>query len=291
MLLDAMSLLFRSFYALPPMNTADGTPTNALYGMSSLWLKLVREHRPRALAFAVDLPTPTFRHVQDPAYKAGRPKAPDPLVEQVRRFERWMEALAVPVHRAEGFEADDVIATLAERLEAEGHDVLVVTGDTDLFQVVTGRVAVWFVGRRQRDALRMDLDAVQTRYGVAPRQVPTIKALVGDSSDNLPGLPGIGPKTAARWIRAHHDAAGIVAASDTLAPARHRQAVASGADALVQWEHLATVRRDVPLPPPWAGPLTEAAFDRLDQQFEALAFESLRPRLRHLSDQLDLQRE
>ncbi|MEO0606115.1 MAG: DNA polymerase I, partial [Myxococcota bacterium] len=158
-----MSLLFRSFYALPPMNTADGRHTNALYGLSSLFIKLVREHRPQGLAFAVDLPRPTFRHVQYADYKAGRPTTPRPLAEQVARFGTWMAALGVPVHTAEGFEADDVIGTLADQLDT---DVLVVSGDTDLFQVVTERVSVWYVGRRQKDAMRMDLAAVRKRYGV-----------------------------------------------------------------------------------------------------------------------------
>lgn len=281
MLVDAMSLLFRSFYALPPMNTAAGVPTNALYGVSSLWLKLLRDHRPRAVAFAVDLPTPTFRHAAYPAYKAGRPKAPDPLAAQVARFAAWMEALQVPVHGVAGFEADDVLATLAQHLEPGG-SVLVVSGDTDLFQVVTEQVDVWYIGRRQQDAVRMDRAAVEARYGVPPLRVPTVKAFVGDPSDNLPGLSGIGQKTAAKWIRAHGDARGIVAQIDTLTPARHRVAIANHADELVAWEELATVRRDVALTEPLAAPLTNASFEGLDQQFEALEFKSLRPRLRAL---------
>jgi len=284
LVLDAMSLLFRSFYALPPMNRADGTPTNALYGVSSLWLKLVREHRPRGLVFASDRPEPTFRHEAWPAYKEGRPRAPDPLVSQVVRFAGWMAALEVPVHAVPGFEADDVIATLADRIVRDDPDahVLVVTGDTDLFQVVTERVAVWYVGRRQRDALRMDPAAVRERYGVEPLQVPTVKALVGDPSDNLPGLPGVGAKTAARWIREYGDVAGILDAIDELSPTRHRATLREHAERLAVWEDLATVRRDVPLDGPAWAPLTAASFAALDAQFAELEFRSLRPRLAKL---------
>ncbi|MEM6930166.1 MAG: 5'-3' exonuclease H3TH domain-containing protein, partial [Myxococcota bacterium] len=289
LLLDAMSLLFRSFYALPPMNTSDGRHTNALYGISSLFIKIVREHRPSGLAFAVDLPRPTFRHLQYAYYKAGRPTTPDPLAEQVARFGAWMGALGVPVHAVEGFEADDVIATLADQLHDT--DVLVVSGDTDLFQVVTERVSVWYVGRRQKDAMRMDLAAVRARYGVEPRSIPTVKALVGDPSDNLPGLPGIGAKTATRWIVEHGDAAGIVAAADRLTPARHRDTVASHAEGLVTWESLATVRRDVPLEGRLQAPLDAASFSAMDQQFEALEFRSLRPRLAAVAESLGIECE
>lgn len=278
-----MSLLFRSFYALPPMNTADGTPTNALYGLSSLFLKLIREHRPRALAFAVDLPKPTFRHVAYPDYKQGRAKKPDPLRQQLARFGQWMASLQVPVHAQEGFEADDVIATLATKLD----DVLVVSGDTDLFQVVTDDVRVWFVGRRQRDAVMMDRAAVEARYTVGATSIPTIKALMGDSSDNLPGLHGVGVKTAASWIRAHGDAQGIVDAVAHLTPARHRPIVQAHAADLVTWEELATVRRDVPLDGPWAAPLTAASFAGLDAEFEALELQSLRPRLARIVADLE----
>ncbi len=284
-----MSLLYRSFYALPPMNTLDGRPTNALYGLSSLFVKLLREHRPRGLVFAVDLPRPTFRHQHYPDYKAGRPKAPDPLASQAARLGSWMSALGVPIHGVEGFEADDVIATLAARVTDA--PVLVVTGDTDLFQVVTDTVSVWYVGRRQKDAVMMDLAAVRARYGVEPEQVPTVKALVGDPSDNLPGLPGIGAKTARRWILDHGDAVGIVRAVDQLTPARHRPTVSGHAKALVTWEMLATVRRDVPLEPPWWGPLTARSFSALDLHFGELEFRSLRPRLAAVADALGLESE
>ena len=279
LLLDAMSLLFRSFFALPDMRTAEGVPTGGLYGLSSLLIKLIREHEPRGLAFAVDLPEPTFRHAAFGDYKAQRQRAPSPLVQQLRRLPELMAALGAPVHGVPGFEADDVLATLARKASEAGHPVLVVTGDTDLFQITTDQIAVWYVGRRQKDALRMDADAVRGRYGVEPAQIPTWKALVGDPSDNLPGLAGVGKKTASRWIVEHGNAAGIVAAAPTLKPARLGPAVAEHGADLELWEDLATVRSELGVAVPHHGPFEAGAKAALASLYTELAFKSLLPRL------------
>ncbi|MBX2800960.1 MAG: hypothetical protein KTR31_24985 [Myxococcales bacterium] len=280
LLLDALSLLFRAFYGLPPMTTTAGVPTGGLYGMSSLLLKLLREQRPSGLAFALESRTPTFRHQAFQDYKAQRPTAPDPLRAQLQRLPELFDALGAPAHRVAGFEADDVLASLASQLS--DRSTLVVTGDTDLFQVARGPVAVWYVGRRQADAQRMDAAAVRARYGIAPSQIPTFKALVGDPSDNLPGLPGVGKKTASRWITEHGSASAIVAAADTLTPTRLQPTVAAAADALVMYEDLATVRSDLELQPPLAAPFDDVARGRLDAWFEQLEFKSLRKRLADL---------
>lgn len=282
LLLDASSLLFRSFFALPDMRTSDGIPTGGLYGLSTVLLKLLREHRPRGLAFAVDRPEPTFRHEAFDGYKAHRQRTPSPLVRQLERLPAFMEATGAPVHGHLGFEADDVLASLATVLGDQSIPVLVVTGDTDLLQVAAGCVAVWFVGRRGGNAVRYDEAAVRKRYAIEPSQIPTYKALVGDPSDNLPGLPGVGPKTAARWIREHGAAAGIVAAASTLSPARLRPVVEQAADDLPRFEDLATVRRGLPLEPPLWAPFTVASRTGLARQFSALSFRSLVERLNDL---------
>ena len=274
LLLDGMSLLYRAFHALPPMSTRDGTPTGALYGFCTLFLKLVREEGSVEIAIALDTPEPTFRHVAYESYKAGRPAAPDPLRSQLAAFAELQDALGVPVHRAPGFEADDVLASLARRYRERAQQALIVTGDTDLLQVARGPIHVLFVGRRQKDHLRYDEAAVTERYGVPPVRLPTIKALVGDPSDHLPGILGIGARGATALVAAHGDARGILAAADTLAP-RVRAALAGHADALLRWEDLATVRDDLPVDEPWATPITPQAWTRVRALFDRWEFKSL----------------
>ncbi|MEZ4242047.1 MAG: 5'-3' exonuclease H3TH domain-containing protein [Myxococcota bacterium] len=277
LILDGYSLLFRSFYALPPMSTRAGVPTGALYGVSVLLLKLLREERPAALAFALDAPGPTVRHEAFGAYKAGRAPAPDPLREQLVRLPELAAAFGAPVHRVPGWEADDVVASLCCAVPGP---TLVVSGDTDLVQLVDADTTLLFVGRRQKEHVRYDVDAVRARYGFDPRGIPTYKALAGDPSDNLPGIPGIGAKTAAQLVLEHGDAAGIVAAHATL-PARARRALADHLEALPRWEQLATLNRELPLAPPLTGPAD--GYDALRTWFAANEFKSLLARVEALA--------
>lgn len=283
LLLDAYSLVYRAFYALPPMTTRSGTPTGALYGVSMLLVKLLREERPRAVAFAVDLPGPTHRQETYAAYKAGRAATPDPLRDQLLRLPELARALDAPLHRVRGWEADDVLATLCTAPEVR--PALVVSGDTDLLQVVDPGATVLFVGRRQKEHVRYDVDAVRARYGFDPAGIPTFKALAGDPSDNLPGIPGIGAKTAKTLVASHGTAARILDARAGLTP-RVRAALDAHGEQLLAWEALATVRRDLALrepgrdgapPQPLAGPLPPLS--GLRAWFEGLEFRSLLPRL------------
>lgn len=277
LLLDGMSLLFRAFYALPPMSTRAGEPTGALYGFCTLFLKLVREERPSGFAVALDTPEPTFRHVAYESYKAGRSAAPDPLRSQLAAFGELLDALGVPVHRAPGFEADDLLASLARRYREREQKALVVTGDTDLLQIARGPIEVLFVGRRQKDHVRYDEAAVTARYGAPPERLPTIKALAGDPSDHLPGIVGIGAKGASSLVAAHGDARAILAA--TTLPPKIRAALAGHEEALLRWENLATVRDDLPLAEPWTAPVTEEAWARVRALFERWEFKSLLDRM------------
>jgi DNA polymerase-1 len=258
------------------MNTRDGTPTSALYGFSVLLIKLLREHQPSGVGFAADSGAASARVERYPAYKAGRPPMPDGLAGQLRRFPEIPAALGMPVHWAPAeLEADDVLATLAERSEA----ALVVSGDRDLLQLARDGVDVLFVGQRARDHIRYDRAKVIERYGVDPERLPSITALVGDSSDNLPGLDGVGVKTAARWVREHGDVAGIVAAVDRLKPARLKDTVRGAAETLALSEDLATLRRDLAIDEPAAAPVTREGLEALGALFETLEFKSLIARL------------
>lgn len=284
LLLDTYSLLYRAFHALPELTTSTGEPTGALYGFASLLVKLLREQSPEGLAFALDAPGPTFRRERFDGYKAGRPAMPEPLRRQRARLDDLLDALAAPRFAAPGYEADDVLATLAHELNGEGLDVRIVTGDRDLFQTVGPRTTVLFVGRRQADHVLYDEAKVRARYRLPPARLPSFTALVGDPSDRLAGVPGVGPKTAARWVAAYADVDGVLAHLDALEPARLRPAVAERAEALRRDEDLARLRLDAPLRDgPRHAPVSADALARLRDVFETLELKSLLTRLDELA--------
>jgi DNA polymerase-1 len=283
LLLDTHALFFRAFYALPPMNTRTGFPTSALYGLCVMLLKLLREERPLGLAFALDGPRPTFRHVQSSTYKAQRGPVPDPLREQLAVLPRVLEACQVPHFSAEGFEADDVLASLAARLSA-AHAVRIVTGDRDLFQVIDPKVDVMFVGARGQKPVIYDEDTVSNRYQLRPEQLPSRVALVGDPSDNLPKVAGVGERSADALLRRFGDVHGLLAQLDQVQPLKLRQALDAARAQLLETEDLARLRRDVPLPePPYFAAVSASAFSSLRALCEELEFTSLLPRIDKLA--------
>ena len=284
LLLDTFSLFFRAFYALPPMSTAGGEPTNALYGFSALLLKLLREHPGAELCFALDTGRPTFRHQAFQPYKAQRPATPSPLVAQLRRLDELLEQVGGAVLGSPGFEADDVLATVAQRLREEGRATFVVSGDRDLLQVAHGSVRVEFVGQRGKPSVVYDEAAVRARFGVPPWRLPSFVALVGDSSDNLPGVPGIGPGTAKKLLATRDGVAELLRDASQLAP-RTAELLLAHAAQLRETETLARLRTDAPLPPPphLSAP-SPAHLGRLRDWFEGLGFRSLLPRLDRIAD-------
>lgn len=284
LLVDSYSLFFRAHHALPPMNTQSGRPTSALYGFSAALLKELREQRPQALAFAVDAPFATFRHEEYAGYKAQRERAPAPLLEQFAPLRQLLAAFGVPVFEVRGFEADDVLATLAAELRASGEATSVLSGDRDLLQLAHGSVTVTFLGARGQPARRYDEAAVKQRFGVPAPRLPSWIALVGDRSDNLPGTPGVGPRTAAQWVERHGNIDQLLAHLDDLEPARLRVPVQARAEQLRQNERLATLRCDVPLGPlPHVAPLQAAGLQAVRALFHELEFKSLEARLDSLS--------
>src|SRR5215831_16606200 len=201
LLVDTLSLAYRAFFALPDMRTTRDEPTGALYGFSALLLKLWREQRPGGGAFAIDHPRPTFRHAAFPGYKASRPPAPTPLNRQLARLPALLAAFGFPVFEAAGFEADDVVATLARELAAAGAAPLVVSGDLDTLQCAVGPTRVHIVGRGATAGRTYDEAAVWARFGVAPSALPDWKALAGDVTDEIPGVPGVGARRASALLR------------------------------------------------------------------------------------------
>jgi DNA polymerase-1 len=262
------------------MTTESGQPTAALYGLSVTLLKLLREDRPLGLAFALDCPVPTFRQAHYPDYKAQRPPVADALREQLAMLPRLIDAFQAPRFAVPTFEADDVLATLAKQLEAAGHKSLVVTGDRDLFQIVRERVDIMFVGARGQPPVIYDRAAVERRYGLRPDQLPSRTALVGDTSDNLPKVKGIGERGASALVRTFGDARSLLAQVSQVTPARLRDSIERSAEQILATEALAKLREDVPLPEgPRYTPVTQTSLERVRELFVELEFKSLLPRV------------
>ncbi|HEV8245014.1 MAG TPA: 5'-3' exonuclease H3TH domain-containing protein [Polyangiaceae bacterium] len=280
LLFDTFSLFFRAHYALPPMSTSSGEPTGALYGFSALTLKLLREHRGAELAFALDAPAATFRHEAFAGYKAERPPVPDDLARQFARLEQLLEVLSVPTFRLPGFEADDVLSTLAAELRREGTHGLVVSGDRDLLQVVSQEVHVLFVGRRGKEAVTYDVARVIERFGVPPERLPSYLALVGDASDNLPGVPGIGPGTAKKLLAQRSSCSELLSKLGEVGSTRVRQSLERHREQILLTERLARLRDDLPLGDgPRRGAPTRQNLVDLRALFAKLEFKSLLTRI------------
>jgi DNA polymerase I len=284
LLVDTYSLFFRAHHALPAMNTKRGEPTSALYGFCSALLKELTQRQPIELAFAVDAPERTFRHERMPSYKGTRDATPAPLVAQFGRLRELLAAFGAPVFEVPGVEADDVLATLAARLSGEPRAVLVMSGDRDLFQTAGGNVSVLFLGARGQKPTVIDESKVLERYLVPPARLPAWMALVGDASDNLPSVPGVGPRTASKWIQRFGTVAELLASAEALEPVRLRDVLLAHREQVLSTESLATLRRDVPLGTgPECLPVSAAAVERLRLLFEELEFKSLVPRLATLN--------
>jgi DNA polymerase I len=283
LLVDTYSLFFRAFYALPPMNTLAGEPTQALYGFSSLLLKLLREEQPSGVAFAIDRPEPTFRHQAYADYKGTRDAVPSDLARQFRTLERLLDALQFPRFSVRGFEADDVLATLATELRGLGQRVLIASGDRDMLQLVCAEVSVLFMGQRGKPAKLYDEAAVRARFGIPPARLPVYAALVGDASDNIPKVKGIGPVAAQKLSEQFADVSSLLRHADQIEPARVRAIIEAHAAQLAASEQLIRLRHDVPLPPvPRHAALTAQAVQQTITLFEELEFKSLVPRLQAL---------
>ncbi|HJQ87515.1 MAG TPA: 5'-3' exonuclease H3TH domain-containing protein, partial [Propionibacteriaceae bacterium] len=202
MLIDGHSIAYRAFFALPVENfsTQTGQHTNGVFGFTSMLINVLRDEKPTHLGVAFDVSRHTFRSEIYREYKANRTTTPDEFKGQLDLVKEVLKALNVPYVEKEGFEADDVIGTLATQAEAAGFEVLICTGDRDAFQLVSDNVTVLYPRKGVSDLARMTPKAVEERYFATPARYPDLAALVGESSDNLPGVPGVGPKTAAKWL-------------------------------------------------------------------------------------------
>jgi DNA polymerase-1 len=245
-LVDGNNLAYRAYFALPEeLATTEGFPTNALLGFTNMLFKLLADYRPKGVAVAWDT-RPVHRTEQAPEYKAERRPMPDLLREQFPHFRPIVEAFGYRNLEFEGWEADDVIATLASRADAAGVRTCVVSTDRDAFQLVSGNVCLMMTPRGVADVHVYTPDRVEARYGISPEQIPDFIGLKGDTSDNIPGVPGIGDKTAGQLVAQYGSLEGVLDHVDDLSPARAK-AVREHAEQALASKGLATMRRDLPL--------------------------------------------
>jgi len=203
LLIDGHSLAFRAFYALNPDNfkNAQGQHTNAIHGFISMMLTILEQHKPTHLCVAFDVSRESFRTQELPEYKGTRGETPEEFIGQTELLVEALTAMRITSVSREMFEADDLIASLATKGEAEGFEVLIVSGDRDTFQLITEKTKILYPVKGVLNLAKMDDAAVYEKYGVHAVQYPELAALVGETSDNLKGIPGVGPKTAAKWIQ------------------------------------------------------------------------------------------
>lgn len=248
-LLDGSSYIYRAFYGIRDLATAGGRPTNAVFGFTKLLLGLLQEQRPDYLAVVFDRPREeTFRRQIYPAYKANRDATPEELLAQIPCIKQVLQALNIPALEAAGFEADDVIATLARRYAAEGIEVTVVTGDKDLMQIVDERISLLDTLKAQRSGPQQ----VVERFGVPAERVADVLGLAGDTTDNIPGVPGIGEKTAAELVQRFGSLEGVLEWKHLVNGKKRQDNLHTFADQARLSKQLATVRYDVPLNVPLA---------------------------------------
>ncbi len=280
-LVDGHGLAYRAYHALPPtLATSSGEPTNVVFGFTAMLLEVLNDFQPQYIVVCFDSGK-SFRQDLFEEYKAHRPETPDDLKQQLERIRQVLRAFGIPIVTSEGYEADDLIGTLARQAIDQGLDVLIVTGDTDLLQLVDEHVKAILPGRQRFGDYRVfDRQAVNERYGFPPERLPDYKALVGDPSDNIPGVPGIGEKTATRLLQEFGSLEVILDRLDAVEPPRVREALRAARETVLASRQLATIVRDAPV----TLDLERARFGSFDREqvlalFRELEFRSLVPRI------------
>ena len=271
-LVDGSSYIYRAFYALPYLSNSKGIPTNAVYGFTKMLLKLIKERKPDHLAVVFDSKGPTFREDIYVHYKAQRPEMPDELKPQISYIKEIVDALSIPVLEKAGYEADDIIGTIAEDMEREGVKVVIVTGDKDMLQLVNDHVILLDTMKDRR----FGVEDVLERYGVEPEKVVEIMGLAGDSIDNIPGVPGIGEKTAVGLIKEFGSIEGVLNNIEKVRNRRVRENLERFREQAIMSRELASIDRDVPIDYSFEDlRLSEPDYNRLKEIFRELEFNRL----------------
>ncbi|MBI4058560.1 hypothetical protein HY408_02210 [Candidatus Gottesmanbacteria bacterium] len=287
-LIDGNAIMHRAYHALPMLTNKKGEVTNAVYGFVSMLLRVVEDLKPTHMAVAFDRPKPTFRKELFKEYQAHRPEMEEGLSSQFGKVHEVVEAMHIPIYEMDGFEADDVIGTLAEqvqkkKLKSDGgkmDEVVVVTGDRDLLQLVNHRVNLFMPVKGMTEAKLFGEKEAEERMGVPPKQIPDLKALCGDPSDNYPGVAGIGPKTAAALLKQFGTVENLYNHLDEISNATLKDKLIKGKEAAFLSHQLATVVRDVPVAfDPHKALLTDFVTPEVIEVFNQLGFKTLLKRI------------
>ncbi|MEO7117681.1 MAG: 5'-3' exonuclease H3TH domain-containing protein, partial [Candidatus Limnocylindrales bacterium] len=248
MLLDAHSLIYRAYFALieTPLTTSHGQLVNAVFGFWSIVLRGLQDVKPDYVQACFDVGR-TFRHDRFVDYKATRRPTPDDLRDQFPLVRELLAAFRIPILEREGFEADDLIGSLTKQAEARGIESIIVSGDLDMLQLVSEHTQLMTTRMGVASTVMYDPARISERYGLVASQMIDFKALKGDATDNIPGIPGVGDKTAATWLQRHGDLEGIYAAIDTIKPDRFREKLAEWREQVLLSRELVTIERDVPI--------------------------------------------
>ena len=286
LLIDGHSMAYRAFFALPAENftTASGQHTNAIYGFATMLISLLKEEKPTHIAVAFDVSRKTFRTEIFPEYKANRAKTPDEFRSQMSYLHELVESFGITQFEREGFEADDIIATIAKQAEADGFEVAICTGDRDSFQLVNDKTTVLYPKRGVSEMARMTPAAVEEKYMLTPAQYPDFAALRGDPSDNLPSVPGVGEKTAAKWIIEYGSLKELLNKADQVA-GKAGESLRANLDSIAKNRELTQLIHDVPI----ELSLSDLAWQPIEESkiaplFATLEFRTLKDRLGPLLD-------
>jgi DNA polymerase-1 len=281
MLLDGFSLANRAFFALPPLATSAGQPTNAVYGLTMMLLKLLEESKPDYILTAFDVAAPTFRHLEYQEYKGQRLKMEDTLKVQFPVIRQLLAILKIPIIEEAGFEADDLIGAMAKKAVRQGIEVEIVTGDRDAFQLVEPHITVLYTRKGITEVDRVDEQYIFNRYQLKPEQLIDLKSLMGDASDNIPGIPGFGEKTALKYLHLYQTLAGIYQHIDEISKERDRQLLIQYREQASLSRHLAEIVTDIELNVDPANCCQHQDYSRqeLIQFCESLEFHSLSRKL------------
>ena len=246
-LIDGQGLIYRSFYALPKLTTSNGRIINAIYGFTMMLAKLLEQEKPDYIMIALDMPAPTFRHIKYKEYKANRKKMPKELIEQIPLIKQVIRNYNISICEKEGYEADDIIGTVAKDAESKHLDTLIITGDRDAYQLISSNTRVMMTIKGITETKLINVEDIKDKYGIAPEKIIDFLALKGDASDNIPGAPGIGEKTAILLIKEFGSVNSILADPDQISKKSLRDKIKNNKELITMSKELATIDRDVPL--------------------------------------------
>ena len=287
-LIDGNAILHRAFHAMPPLTTRSGEPINAVYGLVSMFLRVIQDLKPDSIAVAFDEKEPTFRHKEFEKYQSQRPPTADELSSQFGKARDFFKAARVPIYSMPGFEADDVIGTIADKSKDE---VVIVTGDRDILQLINDKIKLYMPVAGLANAKLYGREEAEERMGVPANKIPDYKALVGDPSDNYPGVAGIGPKTAEKLLEKYDSIDHIYAHLSDIEP-KIRQKLEAKKDDAKLFHRLATIVRDVPIKVNYE----DMGRWKIDSQevinlFQEFGFKTLTERIKKVGKEIDGQKQ